>query len=120
MQFESSIFLLYSYLTRHSCKAEFEQKLNVFAMQLADAQAQHATDLAEMEQLQSQMQELQMAVSQAVDELEGQVAIDTQQKSDLEELRKLLQAKDAELAGLKSAEIRHEVRAGLNVHFKMQ
>ena len=78
-------------------------------MQLAEAQAQHSADTAEMAQLQSQIQELQEAVVSAVNEIEAQASTDQLNKAELAELRKQLQAKDAELEGQQSVKAGQEV-----------
>lgn len=77
-------------------------------MQLADARFQHNAATAKVTQLQAQIQELQLAVSQAVDELEAQAATSSQQKTEIEEL----QAKVAEHAASDLARMKHEV--GIN------
>ena len=79
------------------------EQLTVHFVQLADVQLQHSADIAEISELQSQIQELQVATSQAVDEMEAQATANAHQKAELEKLRKQLKAQQNELSALQSA-----------------
>ena len=71
-------------------------------MQIASAEAARAGDQAELAGLCTQVEELQAAVGQAVEEIEAQSDAQAQQQAAAQDLAEQLALKDAELAALES------------------
>ena len=71
-------------------------------MQIASAEAARAGDQAELAGLRTQVEELQAAVEQAVEEIEAQNEAQAQQQAAAQDLAEQLALKHAELAALQS------------------
>ena len=71
-------------------------------MQIASAEAVRAGDQAELAGLRTQVEELQAAVGQAVEEIEAQNEAQAQQQAAAQDLADQVALKDAELAALQS------------------
>ena len=86
------------------------QSLN-HAMQVQEGEAMHATTQAEMEDLRAQLQELQAAVVQAVEEIEARNDAAVQAQATADRLAPQLAAREEEIAQLRSGAEALGVRA---------